>query len=127
MTTEQTTEAPALLAVPVKRSEWYRGRGHESSRLRRYQDGLMCCLGFACLAAGHTEHEILGHSFPYRMTIIKPVLEPLVLRENGGKGNSDICTAIGRTNDAENIDDAKREANLIELGVEAGIAFTFED
>lgn len=125
-----------MLDVTVKRSEWYRGRGDMNSRLYVANEQKRCCLGFAGLAVGWTDEQMDGMPFPAtmlgnedrpsRVSLIPEALKPLV---DGGRSpyNSDICTSIGRTNDATAITDDVREAQLITLGIEAGINFTFID
>ena len=41
-----------LIPLKIDRRTWLRGEGASQSFLLREADGKMCCLGFACLAAG---------------------------------------------------------------------------
>jgi hypothetical protein len=53
-----------VLKFTVDRKRWLRGEGEQNSLLLRESDNKMCCLGFACLAAGHTEDEIRNVATP---------------------------------------------------------------
>jgi len=130
---QEQPEQQELLPVTVKRSQWYRGQGGIGSSLRR-TDGTMCCLGFACLAAGHTPEQIELKSYPYMLgERLAPAMRATAEHDGNntvwGKywGNSELGTQMGNTNDDEALFDREREAKLIELGRAAGIAFTFED
>src|SRR4051812_36939743 len=43
----------------IHRSQWYRGNRYES-KLKRREDGKMCCLGCIATEAGVSENFILG-------------------------------------------------------------------
>jgi hypothetical protein len=146
-----------MLNVIVERSKWYRGQGSDGSALLIAYEmkggqnvGRMCCLGFACLAAGLAVGDIAGKPCPSNVLkewrdfgnthdldekLPAPLMN-LVTIDDGFIGDSDLCQRMTETNDApagdtageDSIaDDAEREERLIELGREAGINFTFVD
>jgi hypothetical protein len=55
----------------VERAKWYRGKGSFGSKLKRSEDGMMCCVGFRCQAAGIPEDAYLD-----RGTVLSLVLRP---------------------------------------------------
>ncbi len=104
------------------------------SRLLR-ADGMMCCLGFAALAAGCQQNEILlcaapdptnpaGKALPEFSIDLFPLTndtpENFVNREAPSR-------IILSANDNWAITDEQREAILKENGPKVGINFTFED
>lgn len=112
-----------MLNVVVKRSEWGRGTSPQNSRLFNPETGLMCCMGFACLAAGLTKEQIYDRSAVCSLLGIPAALqefhqkqEMLVVYDDEG---------IYVVNDLPSY--VNRENRLIELGKTCGIAFTFED
>lgn len=125
-----------LLRVVVKRSEWFRGLGGIQSRLLvpdldsfvdpGVQEAVRagknkCCLGFACLAKGVAETELVDVAYPY---MISRSLFPAL---SDGAGLSDLGFTIADTNDTVGMPDTEREAALIISGKEAGITFEFVD
>lgn len=142
------------LDVTVVRSQWYRGKGSSRSRLLigegHKDEGKMCCLGFAALAAKLTREEIEGRpcpshvlnariaQIPEPLSIIsglrpEPLPEPLMklVRYPGDVDeryiDSDLCNKLTSPNDDPSIADDVREAQLIEAGAAVGINFTFVD
>ena len=117
-----------MLDVTVERSKWGRGSGSEGSYLLHPINGMMCCVGFACLAAGLSLEEITGTDTVTNLLTtgrVNGIPEPL-RKLVAGRTNSNIATALYQTNDAWS-SEATREANLTTLGLEAGIKFTFVD
>jgi hypothetical protein len=128
-----------MLDVVVDRNQWYRGHGHYSSRLRindatlqaemdlhTSDIGKMCCLGFACLAAGLNAKEIgnvgYPHSLPRQVGIQLPAsLERVAKLEDDEYGDQ----KIGSVNDNISFTDEEREKAIIVLGLKYGINFTF--
>jgi hypothetical protein len=102
------------LQVVVDRSRWYRGQGPAHTRLRRRQDGLMCCLGFVCLAAGHTEAEIEGKLMP------SSCANPLV-------NSSKELDEASMDNDNIGISDPERERRITDGLARVGISISFID
>lgn len=121
-----------MLKVTVRESEWGYGDS-DTSALFNPTTGKMCCLGFACEAAGMLKHEFVSEGTPGHLgKSLPPQLSALV----DGNNNSDVCLRLMSINDAwkmvtidgndiyvENLDD--RKAALIKHGLEAGIEFTF--
>jgi hypothetical protein len=50
--------------VVVDRATWLHGEGSMASKLQRRGDNKRCCVGFACIAYGVPEDQLLGHSSP---------------------------------------------------------------
>ena len=53
----------------VDRKTWYRGKGAKHSRLRRAEDGMMCCLGSRAIACGLTPEQITELESPYSLNL----------------------------------------------------------
>lgn len=116
--------------VTVKRSEWYRGQGSIFSRL--YTERGRCCLGFAGNAAGWTDDQMKGISFPHMVPGPLPAaLTLLVIQTKAAYPRnldaSEVTQALARANDRFGTPEAEREAQITELGLQAGINFTFID
>lgn len=107
------------LTVVVDRSRWLRGEGEALSRLLRIHDSKMCCLGFACLAAGHLEKDIIDIATPYGIKTRTPVLLPNYNLHWAGEAMS--------VNDDVQITESHREASITELLASIGIAMSFVD
>lgn len=107
------------LHVTVYRDSWLRGEGEDSSYLLRISDGMMCCLGFACFAAGHTRKQILGKATPREMERYGRCLLP-------NYRNPAMNDAM-MINDDDLLADEQREARLIETLAHIGIELTFID
>lgn len=112
-----------VLKFTVDRKRWLRGEGERNSLLLRAADDKMCCLGFACLAAGHTEGEIRGVATPTGIT-----------RSRDGRcllpsyGSSQISRAM-EWNDCppyEDFTDVQREAYITDFLAQVGIEVVFE-
>lgn len=102
-----------LKTLVIDRNKW--GRGTQGGMLLR-PDGLMCCLGFACRAAGATAAHI-------RLAGYDP-------RKDAGFRTNEIVGNI--VSDAVDINDAVmedgiREARLIKLFATEGITLSFVD
>lgn len=111
------------LIVKVDRKRWYRGKGMNESALLR-QDDTMCCIGFACLAAGLSPLVIQGRDavrFLSRESIhnVRGALRCSVA------GTAEWLVEAYRTNDKIDLDDAEREKKLKALGAENGVTFKF--
>ena len=119
-----------MLDVTVVRSKRYRGIDKGSRLLR--SDGTRCCLGFAELAAGTLEENILGIGIPANVRygsnltmLFEKSIQPFdpidwVLQ-------NDICYGLIRANDSEEINDQERETIITDLGASVGIRFNFID
>lgn len=109
--------------LTIDRSKWLRGEGANDSYLLRERDGKMCCLGFWCLMHGLTAEDISNHETPADIPNaleVAPFAEPLMMTCCGGHDDrhlvtSDLGEALTVTNDKVGMDDADREAKLIEL------------
>lgn len=109
----------------VKRSEWLRGEGSRESYLLR-PDGMKCCVGFFCLAAGCKPEEIEDDKeVRARHTGISSVEREIFVCLDGIR--TYWASVVYDTNDLKNLSDKAREAKLIALFAQKGHEITFED
>jgi hypothetical protein len=115
------------LEVVVERSRWLRGNG---MGCLRNNFGMQCCLGFACEAAGETG-SMLNLPAPIDLLSDNYSAPEHLLRFldcfNGYYFNNATVDALVEANDVENVSDSVREKQIIALGREIGINFTFVD
>jgi len=129
------------MKLEIDRTKWLRGEGSDASRLLRPSDGKMCCLGFACLAAGYAPVNIENKSTVKQVTDMfgrKPNIEPLFiprhLDEPSKYENWDVYEAF-QANDQRYADsdmtlteeefEAAREKRIVELLAKIGFEVTF--
>lgn len=112
---------PITLNVIVDRSRWLRGEGEKRSLLLRTTDDKMCCLGFACLAAGHTIEEISDMATPSELAREREVI--VLLPDYKSVVMGDVMSV----NDGERYEEDEREAYIAEQLATLGIAMTFVD
>ncbi len=99
--------------------------------LLRNGDGYMCCLGFACLAAGATALEIKYHSMPYRLNRSIAGLNlprhdcKYVSFFDGAYCNTVFAREAQNINDDQNLTLGQRKHKLIALGKEHNIEVKF--
>lgn len=111
-----------MLKVIVDRQRWYRGHGAAVSRLlivypsHKEDIGKMCCLGFACLAAGLKPEQIAGKGVP--TDISGPLPKAFEAVTDG------YCGLVG-TNDRHGMDEELRERDIKRLGLQVGLDFEF--
>ena len=108
----------------------------------------MCCIGFACLAAGHSTEHIAGMSTitaaeqdnkfkvapslaPFqRSARAEPqaphAVDPRKVERRGDLKAERVADLIYNCNDDAALDDATRERYLTELGRTVGIEFSFQ-
>ena len=132
------------LQVEVDRSQWL--RGSEDGVLLHGKTGHMCCMGFGCLAAGHSKEEIRNETAVCDVRG-KSTAEKLDIRlKDFGTGKtasknapmapdprtvelSDnvhlVTELIYKVNDDQSLGDGQREEYLRQLGKQVGIEFTF--
>ena len=126
-----------MLVVNVDRKTWARGQGAGKSCLLG-GDGLKCCIGFACEAAGVEAEAMLG--YPVVASLVEPApcgdpaplercqlpaaLLPLV-KMGVSVDNTAAADELYRLNDDEEIDDEERERELTAGGQVVGIRFVF--
>lgn len=102
-----------LKEFTVYRDLWLRGKGVDESGL--LTPGGMCCLGFACHAAGVPMGQLLGRSLPVNLGEEDPgIISHIPARQ------------IAKRNDRRG-DNAEREADLCRLFAAQGITVHFED
>lgn len=114
-----------MLDVTVSRSKWLRGEGSQRSFLLREEDGKMCCMGFAAIAAGLKPEDIKGKktvngSASTATGSVEPEDVKIPSMENW-------FDSLYGANDSTVIPDHMREAEIIKRGADKGIAFTFVD
>ena len=106
----------------IDRSKWARGgEGGDAALLNRR--GNMCCLGFACIAAGFNWDEIFvadPASLPLNPTDLDNFwVSRLVLYDNDEFGDilnhTDLASEAIDINDNINLPEETREAKLIQL------------
>lgn len=112
-----------MATFTVKRSEWYRGKGYEESKLLR-EDGKRCCIGFVGQQCGFTDERLLGISTVARSRYNgdSSAWPAWMLKEFSGE----IQEAY-TVNDRESITDGEREAQLKEIFKRNGYEIVFVD
>lgn len=108
-----------MLKVTIDRSRWLRGEGPARSFLLREEDGKMCCLGFACIAAGCAPEELAGEKTPGELG-----------NRNGLPGYFGMRPVYGdamELNDSIVMAEDVREASLTKLLSRVGIELEFVD
>src|SRR5258707_2993915 len=123
-----------MLNVTVRRRQWLRATSKNEGKLYsfllqpRSNGNKMCCLGFACRAAGLKAYQIRGETVPdglFEERADFPVsLQKLINRDTG---NSRTCCALMAANDNHDIGARTREARVKKLGKKVGINFRFVD
>jgi len=63
--------------VKIDRAKWARGRMGGKSALLNSENN-MCCLGFACLELGATQHDIFNKSMPYSGLVPQEIYDRFV-------------------------------------------------
>jgi hypothetical protein len=112
----------------VQRSKWLHGEGCTNSRLLRFGDQKMCCLGFLGQACGIRKMSMLGIGTPAELEdqeIWPNGIISNIKTSTGKLNNSDICGMIMEVNDTINF--PNREQKLQELFATIGIQVSFED
>lgn len=136
-----------LFAVTIDRTTW--GSGDKliaslstQSALYNPITKLQCCMGFACEAAGITKEQMSNVGYPHallngqagndpRVTVenFPPQLQKLVhLHHHESTVAAEVTSiaiTLARMNDDPTLAPDVREAEIISLGIEAGIKFTF--
>jgi hypothetical protein len=128
-----------LIRVEIQRSKWLRGKPGEGCL--RNDDGLQCCLGFVAVDAGFS-YAVSAYSDICGLCDGEDVFKPPPLfcqlvqvtkhydedeYEHMDVGGTPLEQSLIDINDDGSIDDATREAKLIELAAQAGIEFVFVD
>jgi len=118
-----------MLKVIVDRLKWIRGEGVKASFLLRPGDYKMCCMGFACEAAGISRENLLNKKvvtdvIDARCEISHP-LHGFCSHLMVDAFDNTVAGIIYMINDNEALTDSKRESRLIELGRMVDIDFEF--
>jgi hypothetical protein len=108
----------------VKKSQWLRGEG--PSVLLRRTTHKMCCLGFASLACGLKENDIIDVSIPSNVCSNLYSAYPASFFD-GLRPESQSIMDIMRINDDVSLNDEERIFSLKQKFSELGIEVIFED
>ena len=119
-----------MLNVVIQRKKHLRGQ--KSPSCMRNENGSMCCLGFAAVAAGIPKECLLNKQTPYNVYIhgndnVRSILEKynFVLFDNNPKVHSPIMCELMDTNDSAILSSKAKEKEIIRLGKQIGINFSF--
>lgn len=110
----------------VARTTWIRGTGVRFSRLYRHEDGMSCCLGFYCRAAGIALEDLDDLTRPSNLPVELYGVLPEWLTVPGRLGVTPVGE-IMRVNDDPKLSDAEREAQLTALFAAQGITVVFDE
>ena len=116
-----------MLKVRIDRARWLHARNKKtggSSMLLRRSDNRMCCLGFACLAAGLTEADIVGVTVPIRLPQQARQQLPSEWFSESAYATADLIAVLVAANDTIEVD-ATRERAVIKDGKALDIDFEF--
>lgn len=103
---------PDMILVVIDRATWDRGPGAKDRKLLG-QNG-KCCLGFVCLALGHTESQIRDIVMPEDV-----VTASRMLVNDDDRDRGDAIAAQEANDDADMAESAREEAvteSLAKLG-----------
>ena len=105
----------------INRNTWLRGEGAEASRLLRFADKKMCCLGFYLRACGVPTQILLGANTPYAIRGSVPkeaawLLHPYV---------ADM-SALMEENDSYYVTEKGRERRIKEIFARHSVLVEFE-
>jgi hypothetical protein len=118
------------MKLVIKRSEWLRGEGVKDSALLRTCDNKMCCLGFLAVSLDATKESIADKASPACVPTIKwpeGFVKPYpFLKKHNQYTNSDCCELM-EINDATDLPEEEREAELTKYFKRAGIEVEFVD
>ena len=103
----------------IEESKWYRGKSSRHSRLRRKQDGLMCCLGFDALACGLEKDQITSVNFPSKLRVLPEAMRWLTSHDSDDP-DYPLERRIGAINDDAEMTDQTRKEQLTRLFLEGG-------
>ena len=128
--------------VVIDRKKWARGINYGSNRLlltrenARYarrdnpenksiRAGNMCCLGFACLAAGVSKELLRDQPYPERVSGGR-ILPGLTYEDEFGCiRNTDFSRDAAYLNDQSGMPDTQRQKRLRSLAAKHGFTFKF--
>lgn len=124
------------MKLTIDRSKWANPGLDNGSSMLLNSDGGMCCLGFACIAAGVPEEEIFDRGEPEGLDVAAVKRAPdgwsslLWHIEEADYspavvGNSKFARAAIRINDDVLYTQAEREEKLIKLFADNGVELEF--
>lgn len=124
------------MKVIVERSKWLRGEGSGVSQLLRERDGKLCCVGFACLAAGFSLDQIRSRVTVSDLLNVEETGPPSTLAAmviGEGEPEEDPFCDTGAAEELYGANDdpaiwaSARETKVAELGQKVGLEFEFVD
>ena len=140
---QAAVDAEILHHTVVRRSEWFRGRMMQTTRMPSSlltPNGKRCCLGFTAAQCGIPDAKLEGLLYPYYLTRAPYIGGPVLYQRWGlpkalqmlisryGDMNSFTAAHLGSMNDTYCYDtDAQREADIKAEGRRIGIIFHFID
>lgn len=114
-----------MLNVVIQRKKHIRGQ--KSPSCMRNENGSMCCLGFAAVAAGIPKECLMYKSSPCELFVTakqRKILEKLELVDKF-KRNSSAAVDLMIANDSKDLSGKEKEKEIIRLGKQIGINFSF--
>ena len=99
----------------IDRAVWLRGEGNRASKLLREADGKMCCVGMYLRACGVPDAKLRGKS--EACYVHDDDIVPDWTKNNAG--------LLYEANDDPHTDPATREAKIVNMFAEAGVAVEF--
>ena len=120
------------MKLEIDRSKWLRGEGGVNSKLLRYSDGKMCCLGFLALECGFEDDEIRNRSNPSELNCSPGqagfgwLVKEIYVGPRGWDTSRAGEEAID-INDNEKLTQDQRERMLADLFEDNGIELSFVD
>ncbi len=106
--------------VVVYRDEWDRGRGIDDTYLKHPDTGKLSALGFAALACGYNEEDLVGIQTARKLSYNAGPLWTVV-------DDSHKMDKMRFMSDVESLTDEERERKLTEHGRWYDLEFVFED
>lgn len=111
----------------IDRSKWLRGEGDKESRLLRLKDRKMCCVGMYLNQCGATKKALLGlrDAEGLREHVGELPSGSIWLIHNHNRGNSNLAAELYAANDADNLTEEEREAEVAKYFKAAGVEVEF--
>jgi hypothetical protein len=116
--------------LTVVRSRWTGRDGYTESDGLLTKDGDMCCLGFYCKAQGIPDDILLLRDMPshvYSVNAYDPLLAVITAHSSSMLNNTSFAGDAAQINDNRDVSQTEKEADLIDLFIEAGIELEFVD
>lgn len=123
---QMSKEGIEMFKLVIEKEKWLRGDNRESMLLRP-SDGLMCCLGFRCLAMGHTNEEIESTFTPATVVnrFTKDLRPEWMKVKMDYEMNSITVQHMMQANDDPTLTDEERISKLQALALSVGEEWVF--